>query len=119
VQLGMVGLGRMGANMTERLRKAGHDLKTFDPKVEPRTAASAEELVQQLGTPRSVWLMVPAGIVDSVVKDLAPHLTEGETAATRTTSTTSAAQPSCARSRSTMWTSASAGVSGAESVATA
>ena len=79
MQLGMVGLGRMGANMTDRLRAAGHDLKTFDPKVESRTAASLEDLVQQLDAPRSVWLMVPAGIVDSVVEDLAPHLAEGDT----------------------------------------
>jgi 6-phosphogluconate dehydrogenase len=78
MQLGMVGLGRMGANMTERLRAAGHDLRTFDPNVGSRTASSLEELVQQLDTPRSVWLMVPAGIVDSVVGDLAPHLAEGD-----------------------------------------
>ena len=45
MQLGMVGLGRMGANMTERLRAAGHDVKTFDPKVDSRTAGSLEELV--------------------------------------------------------------------------
>ena len=50
MQLGMVGLGRMGANMTERLRAAGHDLKTFDPNVEG-TASSLEELVQQLDAP--------------------------------------------------------------------
>ena len=79
MQLGMVGLGRMGANMTERLRAAGHDLKAYDPKVESRTAGSLEELVQQLDPPRSVWLMVPAGIVDSVVGELAPHLAEGDT----------------------------------------
>jgi 6-phosphogluconate dehydrogenase len=79
VQLGMVGLGRMGANMTERLRAAGHDLKTFDPNVESRTAASLEELVQQLDPPRSVWLMVPAGIVDSVLRELAPHLAQDDT----------------------------------------
>jgi 6-phosphogluconate dehydrogenase len=79
MQLGMVGLGRMGANMTERLRAAGHDVKTFDPKVDSRTAASPEELVRQLDAPRSVWLMVPAGIVDSVLDDLAPHLEEGDT----------------------------------------
>ena len=77
VQLGMVGLGRMGANMTERLRAAGHDVKTFDPNVDSRTASSLEELVQQLDAPRSVWLMVPAGIVDSVVGELAPHLGGG------------------------------------------
>ena len=79
MQLGMVGLGRMGANMTERLSAAGHDLKTFDPKVDSRTAGSLEELVQQLDAPRSVWLMVPAGIVDSVVGELAPLLAEGDT----------------------------------------
>ncbi|HEU5216974.1 MAG TPA: decarboxylating 6-phosphogluconate dehydrogenase, partial [Gaiellaceae bacterium] len=79
MQLGMVGLGRMGANMTERLRAAGHDLKTFDPRVESRTASSPEELVQQLDAPRSVWLMVPAGIVDGVLGDLAPHLEKGDT----------------------------------------
>jgi 6-phosphogluconate dehydrogenase len=73
VQLGMIGLGRMGANMTERLRGAGHDVKTFDPNVES-TASSLEELVQQLDAPRSVWLMVPAGIVDSIVHELAAHL---------------------------------------------
>jgi 6-phosphogluconate dehydrogenase len=78
VQLGMVGLGRMGGNMTERLRGAGHDVKTYDPHVEA-TASSLEELGQQLDAPRSIWLMVPAGIVDSVVSELAPHLEEGDT----------------------------------------
>jgi len=78
MQLGMVGLGRMGANMTERLRAAGHDLKTFDPNVDS-TASSLEELAQQLDAPRSVWLMVPAGLVDSVLRDLAPHLAAGDT----------------------------------------
>ena len=78
MQLGMVGLGRMGGNMTERLRGAGHDVKTYDPHVEA-TAPSLEELAQQLDAPRSVWLMVPAGIVDSVVSELAPHLEEGDT----------------------------------------
>ena len=78
MQLGMVGLGRMGGNMTERLRGAGHDVKTYDPHVEA-TASSLEELAQQLDAPRSVWLMVPAGIVDSIVSELAPHLAEGDT----------------------------------------
>jgi 6-phosphogluconate dehydrogenase len=78
MQLGMVGLGRMGGNMTERLRQAGHDVKTYDPHVEA-TASSLEELAQQLDAPRSVWLMVPAGIVDSVVSELARHLEEGDT----------------------------------------
>ncbi|MDQ2983634.1 MAG: decarboxylating 6-phosphogluconate dehydrogenase [Actinomycetota bacterium] len=62
MQLGMVGLGRMGSGMTERLRKHGHDIKTYDPHVES-TAGSLEELAQQLDQPRHVWLMVPAGEV--------------------------------------------------------
>jgi 6-phosphogluconate dehydrogenase len=78
VQLGMVGLGRMGANMTERLRAAGHDLKTFDPNVDS-TASSLEELVQQLDAPRSIWLMVPAGLVDSILNELAPYVAKGDT----------------------------------------
>jgi 6-phosphogluconate dehydrogenase len=78
MQLGMVGLGRMGANMTERLRAAGHDVKTFDPKVDS-TASSLEELVQQLDAPRSVWLMVPAGLVESIVTELASHVAQGDT----------------------------------------
>jgi 6-phosphogluconate dehydrogenase len=78
VQLGMVGLGRMGGNMTERLRAAGHEMKTFDRHVES-TASSLEELAGQLDPPRSIWLMVPAGAVDSVVSELAPHLEDGDT----------------------------------------
>jgi 6-phosphogluconate dehydrogenase len=78
MQLGMVGLGRMGANMTKRLEAAGHELKTFDPNVDS-TASTLEELAQQLDAPRSVWMMVPAGIVDSVVSELAPHLEQGDT----------------------------------------
>jgi 6-phosphogluconate dehydrogenase len=78
MQLGMVGLGRMGGNMTKRLEAAGHDVKTFDPQVDS-TASSLEELAAQLDKPRSVWLMIPAGIVDRVVGELAPHLEEGGT----------------------------------------
>jgi 6-phosphogluconate dehydrogenase len=78
MQLGMVGLGRMGGNMTVRLTQAGHDVKTFDPKVDS-TSSSLKELAGQLEAPRSVWLMVPAGIVDSILGELAPHLAEGDT----------------------------------------
>ena len=78
MQLGMVGLGRMGGNMTKRLRAAGHDVKTFDLQVES-TASSLDELAQQLDPPRSVWMMVPAAIVDSVVSELAPHLEKDDT----------------------------------------
>jgi len=74
----MVGLGRMGAGMTNRLTKHGHDMKTYDPNVDS-TAGSLEELVQQLDKPRSVWMMVPAAIVDGIIGDLAPHLEEGDT----------------------------------------
>src|SRR5438067_13773892 len=63
MQLGMIGLGRMGNGMTDRLREHGHDVKTYDPNVESRTAASLEELRSQLDQPRAFWLMVPAGKV--------------------------------------------------------
>jgi 6-phosphogluconate dehydrogenase len=60
MELGMIGLGRMGGNMTKRLEEHGHDVKTYDPKVES-TAASLEELRDQLAPPRTFWMMVPAG----------------------------------------------------------
>jgi 6-phosphogluconate dehydrogenase len=60
VQLGMIGLGRMGGNMTERLRERGHDVQTYDPGVDS-TAKSLEELRDQLAAPRTFWMMVPAG----------------------------------------------------------
>ena len=62
MQLGMIGLGRMGGNMTKRLEERGHDMKTFDPGVES-TAKTLEELRDQLTAPRSFWMMVPAGKV--------------------------------------------------------
>src|SRR5205809_7992030 len=60
MQLGMIGLGRMGGNMTKRLEERGHDMKTYDPGVES-TADTLEELRDQLAAPRSFWMMVPAG----------------------------------------------------------
>ena len=60
MQLGMIGLGRMGGNMTKRLRERGHDVKTYDPQVES-TATTLEELRDQLDAPRAFWMMVPAG----------------------------------------------------------
>jgi 6-phosphogluconate dehydrogenase len=70
MQLGMVGLGRMGSGMTERLERDGHEVKTYDPNKES-TASSLEELAQQLRTPRAVWLMIPAGeITESTVQEL-------------------------------------------------
>ena len=60
MQLGMIGLGRMGGNMAARLEQAGHDVKTYDPQV-AATAGSLEELRDQLDAPRAFWLMIPAG----------------------------------------------------------
>lgn len=78
-QLGMIGLGRMGNGMTDRLREAGHDVKTYDPNVESRTAASLEELKQQLDAPRAFWMMVPAGeITEHVFQDLLQLADEGD-----------------------------------------
>ncbi len=78
MKLGMVGLGRMGAGMTERLRQAGHEVQTFDPNVDS-TAGSLEELVQQLEQPRHVWMMVPAGaITESTFQELLPLLEPGD-----------------------------------------
>ncbi len=62
MQLGMIGLGRMGSNMTARLERDGHEVKTYDPMV-PSTAATLEELRDQLEAPRAFWLMIPAGKV--------------------------------------------------------
>jgi 6-phosphogluconate dehydrogenase len=79
MQLGMVGLGRMGSGMTGRLTEDGHDVKTFDPKVES-TASSLEELASQLGKPRAVWLMIPAGkITEDAFRQLLGNLEPGDT----------------------------------------
>jgi 6-phosphogluconate dehydrogenase len=78
MQLGMVGLGRMGSGMTERLRQAGHDVKTHDPNVES-TAASLAELAQQLDPPRHVWLMIPAGeVTENAFRELLGILEQGD-----------------------------------------
>jgi len=79
-QLGMIGLGRMGSGMTDRLREAGVDVSTFDPNVETRTAESLEELKEQLSAPRAFWMMVPAGkITEDVFQDLLTLADEGDT----------------------------------------
>jgi 6-phosphogluconate dehydrogenase len=79
MQLGMVGLGRMGSGMTGRLAQDGHDVKTYDPKVES-TASSLEELASQLEKPRAVWLMIPAGkITEDAFQELLGILEPGDT----------------------------------------
>jgi 6-phosphogluconate dehydrogenase len=79
MELGLIGLGRMGAGMTERLTEGGHDVKTYDPNVDS-TAASLEELAQQLDEPRAVWMMIPAGeITEDTFQRLLGILAEGDT----------------------------------------
>jgi 6-phosphogluconate dehydrogenase len=83
MQIGMIGMGRMGANMTRRLLRAGHDCVAFDvvPAAVDAIAQdgakgvpSLDELVAALAPPRAVWLMVPAALVDQTLADLAPKL---------------------------------------------
>ena len=87
MQLGMIGLGRMGANMVRRLIKKGHSCVVFDRS--PQAVAdlvkdhaigadSLIDLVKKLEKPRAVWLMVPAAVVDQTIADVSPHLEAGD-----------------------------------------
>ncbi len=87
MQLGMVGLGRMGANMVRRLINKGHNCVVFDRSPEAVSelvkervigAASLAEFVKKLEKPRAIWLMVPAAVVDQTIADLLPHLDAGD-----------------------------------------
>src|SRR6202030_1596238 len=87
MQLGMIGLGRMGANMVRRLLKGGHQCVVFDRStqavaelVKERAigAGSLAEYATQLAKPRAIWLMVPVGAVDDTIADLLPHLERGD-----------------------------------------
>ena len=88
MQLGMIGLGRMGSNMVRRLIKGGHACVLYDVHAEAITqllqrgavgASSLEDLVARLAKPRAIWLMVPAAVVDQALAQLAPLLEAGDT----------------------------------------
>jgi 6-phosphogluconate dehydrogenase len=88
MQLGMVGLGRMGANMVRRLMKDGHDCVVYDVSADPVKELAGEgatgtdswdDFVAKLDKPRNVWLMVPAAFVDSTAKELSDRMDEGDT----------------------------------------
>ena len=87
MQIGMIGLGRMGANMVERLMLDGHDCVVFDPNKDAVDALvakgatgadSAADMASKLSAPRAIWLMVPAGIVDPVLKEAVDALESGD-----------------------------------------
>jgi 6-phosphogluconate dehydrogenase len=87
VQLGMIGLGRMGANMVRRLLKGGHQCVVFDrsasavaelAKEKAKGTASLTEFADALTKPRALWLMVPVGAVDDTIAELLPHLDRGD-----------------------------------------
>jgi 6-phosphogluconate dehydrogenase len=78
MQLGLVGLGRMGGNMRERLRRAGHEVIGYDRNPDVSDAASLAEMVQGLAAPRAVWVMVPSEVTGPTVDALRDLLSEGD-----------------------------------------
>jgi 6-phosphogluconate dehydrogenase len=79
MQLGLIGLGRMGGNMRERIRSAGHDVVGYDRNPDISDVASIAEMVEKLAAPRVVWTMVPAGhITESTIDELGGLLSPGD-----------------------------------------
>ncbi|MFY1685987.1 phosphogluconate dehydrogenase (NAD(+)-dependent, decarboxylating) [Micromonospora sp. WMMD730] len=78
MQLGLVGLGRMGGNMRERLRAAGQEVVGYDRNADRSDVASLAELADKLQSPRAVWVMVPAAVTDATIDALAEVLGEGD-----------------------------------------
>ena len=87
MQLGMIGLGRMGGSMVRRLLRDGHACVVFDSQPASVTtlahhgatgSSSLDEFAKNLDTPRAVWMMVPAAVVDTTLDALSPHLQSGD-----------------------------------------
>jgi 6-phosphogluconate dehydrogenase len=88
MQLGMIGLGRMGANMVKRLAKNGHECVVFDRSQQVVSdlakekgvtgGSSVEDFVGKLSKPRAIWLMIPAGVVEQTIAEIVPHLEKGD-----------------------------------------
>jgi len=87
MQIGMIGLGRMGANMARRLQRGGHQCVVFDKSPDAVSAvlssgvvdaSSLTELVKKLEQPRAIWMMVPGAFVEQLITDLIPHLAPGD-----------------------------------------
>src|SRR5437879_3902269 len=78
MQLGLVGLGRMGGNMRERLRRAGHEVVGYDPNPGITDVPGLAEMVEKLSAPRVVWAMVPQQVTEETVDKLRDLLSEGD-----------------------------------------